>query len=99
MNKSTITFQELWSLIGELQAINIRENKAIFCLDIFHSSIDLEYFEDGYKMSAIKSLREPTDKVSIDAKDELDITRGYYTIKLWLGYMSNKKSDAMTHRL
>jgi hypothetical protein len=96
MNNSTITFQELWSLIGELQAINIRENKAIFCLDIFHSSIDLEYFEDGYKVTPI--IKEPTDKVSIDAKDELDITRGYYTIKMWLGYMSHKKSDAMTHR-
>ena len=84
MNKSTITFQELWALIGELQAINIRENKAIFCLNIFNSSIDLDYYEDGYKCNAIKSLAEPTDFISIGAKDELDIARAYYTVKMWL---------------
>jgi len=84
MNNSTITFQELWALIGELQAINIRENKAIFCLNIYKSSIDLDYYEAGYKCNAIKSLAEPTDSISIGAKDELDITRAYYTIKMWL---------------
>lgn len=84
MNKRTITFQELWALIGELQAINIRENKAIFCLEIFNSSIDLDYYEDGFKCNAITSLVEPTDRISIGAKDELDITRAYYTIKMWL---------------